>query len=215
MSSTPPDDSVCHWLDRLKDGSPEAPQQLWERYFEKLVHLARRRMHQIARRAVDEEDVAISAFHSFFEGVKAGRFPQLESREDLWKILVVITSRKAAGVRRAAGTAKRGRGSVRGESVFHNPDSPARDLGLQDFAGKEPTPEFAAAFAEEYSLLLAKLGDPVLRTVAVRKMEGATNAEIAKLLGVQVRTVERKLERIRGIWGKELEGSGVGFQTPR
>lgn len=208
MSEIRLDESVSIWLDQLKEGCEEAPQRLWERYFQRLTQLARRRLEQVARRALDEEDVAISAFQSFFEGVKAGRFPQLDNRDDLWKILVVITSRKAAGVRRAAGTAKRGKNAVRGESVFMaaGKDAAERIAGLHEFAGREPTPEFAVAVAEQCEVLLNKLGDPVLRQVAIRKMEGATNAEIALELAVQVRTVERKLERIRHIWSKDIEG---------
>jgi hypothetical protein len=42
------------------------------------------------RRAADEEDVVQDAFHSFFRGVSAGRFPQLNDRDNLWRLLVAI-----------------------------------------------------------------------------------------------------------------------------
>jgi DNA-directed RNA polymerase specialized sigma24 family protein len=66
--------------------------------------------------------------------------------------------------------------------------------------GDEPTPEFAAQAAEEYRRLLERLGDDQLRSIAVWKMEGYTNEEIAARLGCAVATVERRLHLIRKIW---------------
>src|SRR5207249_6675395 len=65
---SPVDSSVSAWIDRLKDGDPAAAQPLWERYFGRLVGLARDRLRGAARRAADEEDVALSAFDSFCRG---------------------------------------------------------------------------------------------------------------------------------------------------
>jgi hypothetical protein len=52
------------------------------------------------------------------------------------------------------------------------------------------------------------LNDPGLRQIALWKLEGDTNAEIARKLECTLRTVERKLERIRIYWGKSDEESG-------
>ena len=52
-------------------------------------------------------------------------------------------------------------------------------------------------------LLLARLPDESLRTVALWKMEGYTNAEIAARLGCVTQTVERKLRAIRTVWSNE------------
>jgi DNA-directed RNA polymerase specialized sigma24 family protein len=65
--------------------------------------------------------------------------------------------------------------------------------------GSEPTPEFAAMVAEEYRRLLERLDDDVLRKVAVLRMEGHTNDEIAEKLGCARRTVARQLALIRRI----------------
>ena len=69
--------------------------------------------------------------------------------------------------------------------------------------GKEPTPEFAAQVAEECQRLLDGLGDDELRMLALWKMEGYTNAEIAAKLGRSQPTVERKLRLIRSRWENE------------
>jgi DNA-directed RNA polymerase specialized sigma24 family protein len=44
------------------------------------------------------------------------------------------------------------------------------------------------------------LKNPDLRRIALWKLEGYTNPEIAAQLQCTVRTVERKLERIRAYW---------------
>ena len=94
----PSNGSITRCVGDLKAGDHAAAQVLWERYFDQLVRLARRKL-AIARRAgadEDEEDAALSAFDSFCAGLAGGRFPRLEDREDLWRLLVVITARKAS-----------------------------------------------------------------------------------------------------------------------
>ena len=122
-----PEASVTLWIDRLKIGDPDAAQKLWERYFRRLVGLARKKLRAAPRRAADEEDVALSAFDSFCRGAEQARFPQLHDRLD----------------------------------------------------------------------------SPELRTVAMRKVEGYGNEEIAAQFGCGLRTVERRLRLIRGIWEQE------------
>ena len=58
--------------------------------------------------------------------------------------------------------------------------------------------------ADSCCRLLDTLGRPELRQIAVWKMEGYTNAEVAAKLGCVVETVERRLRLIRSVWQKEL-----------
>jgi DNA-directed RNA polymerase specialized sigma24 family protein len=185
--------SVTQWLDQLRAGNPAAAQPLWERYFRRLVGLARKRLQDTPRGVADAEDVALSAFHSFCRGVEAGRFPQLHDRANLWHLLVVITARKAQRFAEHEGRLKRG-GSARLEE----------GVNLDQLVGSEPTPEFAAMVAEECRRLFAALEDAELERVAQRKMEGYTTDEIAQELGYVSRTVERKLRLIRTVWSQEL-----------
>jgi DNA-directed RNA polymerase specialized sigma24 family protein len=192
---------VSHWIDRLKQGDPAAAQHLWGAYFQRLVGLARTKLQGVRLRAADEEDVALSAFASFCRGAERDRFPQLADRTDLWKLLVVITARKACDLASRERRLKRGGGKVSGESALRSPDG--EQGGIAEVIGREPTPEFAVQVAEQYQQLLSVLPDDELRTVAVRKMEGCTNEEIAEQLGRSLATVERKLHLIRRIWEKE------------
>jgi RNA polymerase sigma factor (sigma-70 family) len=189
----------------LKDGDPEAIERLWEDYFQRLVGLARTLLPKEGRRAADEEDVALSAFHSLCKGAAAGRFPELDGRDDLWRLLVVITLRKARRAFRRAQSQKRGSGHVKGESVFMSAAGQDGPTGLQEMLGQEPTPDFAAEIAEECERLLDKLGDKQLRAIAIMKMDGYTVAEIAQELSCGHRSVERGLQLIRAKWKSALD----------
>ena len=195
--------SVTLWIDQLKGGDANAAQRLWQRYHARLVGLVRQKLRALPRRAADEEDVALSAFNSFCGGVEKGRFPRLDDRDDLWQILVTLAGWKANNLRRHERAAKRGGGLVRGESAFLSPDASAEVAGIDQVVDGEPSPEFAAVFAEEYQRLLDQLQDETLRRVALLKMDGYTNEEIAQELNCVVRTVERKIRGIRAIWSEE------------
>ncbi len=67
---------------------------------------------------------------------------------------------------------------------------------------KEPAPELAVMLREQIERLLDAIPDPTLRQIAELRMQGASNAEIARGLGRAVRTVERKVELIRLVWEK-------------
>jgi RNA polymerase sigma factor (sigma-70 family) len=195
--------SVTHWIGQLQAGNSAAAQPLWERYFQQLVHLARKRLQGAPRRAADEEDVALSAFDSFCRAAEDRRFPLLTDRDSLWRLLVVLTARKALHAIRDERRQKRGGGNVLDETALAGASTDENDSGLDAIIGSEPTPDFAAQVAEEYRRLLDLLGDTELRVIAVSRMEGYSTEEIAGRLSCAPRTVERKLQRIRGIWSKE------------
>jgi DNA-directed RNA polymerase specialized sigma24 family protein len=194
--------SVTHWLGELKTGDRGAAQQLWDRYFQRLVILARgrlRAMHAPTTDA-DEEDAALSAFDSFCAGVIVGRFPQLSDRDNLWWLLVTITGRKALDQAERQRRQKRGGGRLKNEADLLGGRGDGKAIALEQFVGAEPTPEFAAMVAEEYRNRLEALQDDALRRIATWKLEGYTNEEIAARLGCALRTVANKLKLIRLKW---------------
>ncbi len=193
--------SVTGWIGDLKSGEPDAADRLWQRYFAGLVRLARKKLEAVPRAAAveDEEDAALSAFHSLCAGAAAGRFDRLKDRDDLWRLLVVITMRKVCDQLRRQRKLKRGGGRVVAEAALAglDPDSPG---GFEQFIGREPAPEFAAMLAEEFQVRLGSLPDESLRQVALWKLEGYSSDEIADRIGCVCRTVDRKLELIRKAW---------------
>src|SRR5262245_28554741 len=110
--------SVSSCIQGLKQGDESAFQELWERYFTRLVHLARKKLGDAPRRVADEEDVALSVLHSLCSGARRGRFPLLADRDDLWRLLLVLTARKVSNQIKYWRREKRGGGRVRGESAF-------------------------------------------------------------------------------------------------
>ena len=196
------DNSVSRWLEGVREGNDADVQKLWDRYFQRLVRLASARLPGHVRRMSDEEDLALSAFHSFCDRVGRGQFPQLVDRDDLWRLLVTITTRKVVDWVRHQTRQKRGGGQVVGESAIMTGEE--IDEGMAVLLSREPTPEVAAQFAEDYERLLAKLENPMLKSIALRKLEGHTTDEIAEELGTSRRTVDRKLHLIRLIWQEEL-----------
>ena len=148
------------------------------------------------------------AYARFYEGVAAGRFPRLSDRDDLWQVLLMLTERTAVDQRRRERADKRGGGEVLGESAMasrHQEQSGTP--GVPQIQGNEPSPWFAYQVAEELENRLQKLDavDPVLRQIALDKLDGCTNEEIAQRMKRGVRSVERQLSVIRGIWNEERE----------
>lgn len=191
-------DPVTVWIDQLKAGDRASVQPLWQRYFEQMVRLARQRLRAAPRRMADEEDVALSAFDSFCRAAEQGRFPQLTDRDSLWSHLFYYTIRKASHLIRSECRLKRGGGKVQDESLDGEGEP-----GVMQVLSEEPSPELAALAAEQCRLLLERLPDAGLRSVAQWKLEGYTNDEIATKLGCVRRSVERMLQLIRSLWKEE------------
>jgi RNA polymerase sigma factor (sigma-70 family) len=178
--------SVTQLIEQLKAGDETAVTPLWDRFFRRLEVQARAMLRGVPQEEADEEDLALSAFHSFCKAVADGRFAQLANRNQLWTLLMAITKRKARDYWRRANRRKSG--------------AKERELDLEQVADLEPTPYLAALAGDNLRWMLAILDDDKLRRVALLKIEGYTDKEIAARLSCSVRTVERRLECIRRIW---------------
>jgi DNA-directed RNA polymerase specialized sigma24 family protein len=192
MSSDVP---VTVWIQQLGAGDQAALQNLWHLYYPRLVGLARRRLEGTPCQVANEEDAALSAFKSFYRGVERGRFPRLADRHDLWQVLLMLTLRKASNQRRHFNARRRDGCRTREED----------GRAIAELVSREPDPAFAAEVAEQCRWLMVQLRNDTLRQVALGKLEGHTNAEIAARLGCAEVTVQRKLHEIRAIWKKKSE----------
>jgi DNA-directed RNA polymerase specialized sigma24 family protein len=76
---------------------------------------------------------------------------------------------------------------------------------LNNVPAREPTPELAAEVADLSQYLLKLLPETDLQQLVLLKLEGHTNDEVAELMSVTRRTVQRKLERIRRHWLESTE----------
>ncbi len=191
MSTTLESESITQWFQRLRCGDELAATLLWQHYFPRLVQLAQTRFAADRDPAYGAEDAAQSVFHLLCRGAQQGHYERIAGRDDLWRLLVTATRRKVIDHVRRNQATKRGAGAV-----VQSIDS--------DLVAPEPTPEWVAIMNERLEMLLSSLRDDTLRTIALRRLEGYSNAEIATELAVSERTIERKLTLIRGDWQKEV-----------
>jgi DNA-directed RNA polymerase specialized sigma24 family protein len=195
--------SVTRLIIELRSDEPKvraaAARLVWGRYFKELLKLARSQLSAQIRTREDEEDVLQSMYKSFCIRQRRGDF-DLANRDQLWNLLVQITLRKA---RNTANRHLQGKRDIRREDIA-TVQSPDALLDQIDSSG--PTPAEAALLNEALERRFQMLRQPELRQIARWKLEGYTNPEIAAQLDCTVRTVERKLERIRVYWQTAEEG---------
>ena len=195
----PSHESVTQWVQNLAgDGSAKgerAAEALWRRYASQLIAIARRAIDERTRRREDEEDVVLSVFASFCDRAQAGKF-ELSDRDDLWKLLVAMTTFKS---RRAIARHRRQRRDARRETAAPAADASAEITWAQVLGDNGPSDEDALELVEEFERRMAQL-DETCRQVAAMRLEGSSNREIARRLQTAERTIERKLQRIRQTW---------------
>jgi DNA-directed RNA polymerase specialized sigma24 family protein len=160
-------------------------QVLWQHYFEPMVRVAEGRLRGASCRAGGAEDVAVDAFLRFCREVqRQGRFPDLSSRDNLLRLLFRFTVCEAGDFR--ARETRRHR-VVRGDSALGG-------AGFELHAGREPPPEGQAQLAS----LLGKLPEErKLRSIALLRLQGLSNDEIAAACEVSRATVEMRFRLIR------------------
>lgn len=189
-----PENSVTMMLSKLKGGDDLAAQLIWDRFFDRVTALARKKLGAISKRSVDEEDVALSAINALYNGAADGRFHTLRNRDDLWQILCMITSRKAASAWRK----QRSRKEV-GESFVSGGQTNDDALGIEHIATAKPDQAYVDSLTDTSNELLEGLDDR-LREVAIFKLQGHKNQEIADMIGRSIKSVERYLATIREQW---------------
>ena len=176
-----------------------AAEEIWERYGDLLRDLAltaprrpRAAVRGRGRRSAEHVQELL------LRHGRRGRFT-LDNRSDLWKLRPGSRGTRPGG---RPGCDTRGIRDVGEEQPTTTgdagPDGSLDRIGQVPATGPGPADEVERAEALEG--LLGSLPDPVLREIAQAKLEGLTNEEIAARRGCVVRTVERKLQRIREAW---------------
>ena len=199
--------SVSEWIQSLRNGDETAAARIWSRYAELLMSMARSRLRRTPRQVADEEDIVVAAFDACFRAFRKGRYEEILNRDDFFRLIIKITERKLIDQKRHLFAKKRVglKGQSRDSSLSADNDSAS--LKWEDqVLSREPSPEFAAAFADEFQRLVGLLGD-TLATVLKLRLEGHSNVEIAKITGCAVSTVERYFRLIRKTWeGEAADG---------
>jgi len=205
------DGSVTRLIQLLRSGDATerdlAARLIWERYFRDLLELARSNLNRRIRRREDEEDVLQSMYKSFCLRQQRGEF-DLAGRDALWKLLVTITLRKA---RNAAKKQLRDKRDIaREQTIADSDESESAHWALEQMDAASPSPAEAAVLNEALERRLEALADPELRQIALWRLEGYTNREIADRLDCTERSIERRLERIRSKWTSYDDGALSG-----
>ncbi len=186
-------------LFRIQNSRDEdACARLWQSVYERIVTYTRGRIAVKDQRVADEEDIAQSAMKSFFRAAEAGRFRTLTNSDELWRILITVMARKSHALQQRQAAEKRGDGQVRGDSVFRLV-AQGRISGT-NFADLR---RFVDELLGECRERIEALPDEILRTIAVKRMEGFQVTEIAVEMSLSVATIKRKLARIRDLWAAD------------
>ena len=170
--------------DRLRAGDPQAAETVFARYARELVRVAEQHLSRKLAGRIDGEDVVQSVFRTFFRRSAAGEF-EIESSNEMWRLLVTITLRKARAKGRFHTAANRDAGAEAGG-----------DAGLFDVADREPGPEEAALLVDQIETLLRGL-PPLYARLLDLKLQGHTVVDIASELKVSRHTVHRALNLLQ------------------
>lgn len=151
------------------------------------------------RSVADEDDVALDAFTAFLKRTAEGAYPALQTRDDLWRVLVRVTYTYAWKQIRFFRRLKRS-GDLQTLS---------EDFVLSSLASQDPPPDVVVGLSETLNQLLGGLPDKEIRTIAIRRLEGCTNEEIAAELNRSLTTIERRMRLIRECWSRTLENDAT------
>jgi RNA polymerase sigma factor (sigma-70 family) len=203
------DGSVTQLIHDLRSENPAvrdvAARLIWQRYFHSLLELARSHLDKRVRRRTDEEDVAQSMYKSFCLRQQRGEF-DLAGRDELWRLLVTITLRKA---RNAVGAQRRRKRDIaRDRPLTVEGTRNSHQWILEEMDAAVPTPAEAMVLNEALERRLDALGDKELRQISLWRLEGYTNREIAERLNCTERSIERKVGRVRTVWRSFDDGGG-------
>ncbi len=191
-------------LRRFKAGEKDAANELIGQYFERVRSAAQTRLAMRGGRVEGPDDIAVSVFESLWERANNNDFDDedLATTDELWRLLSRMIQFKTEDAARRNSAQKRGRGSVRGESVFEKQDD--SNPGIDGNVGTSFTPSEILQLKESYTQLMQRLDDETLQKIAVMRFENYKVSEIASEFGMSERWVKRKLAMIRLSWTDEL-----------
>jgi RNA polymerase sigma-70 factor (ECF subfamily) len=187
MSESTPSQDDRDLVAAYQAGSDTAAQILFDRYCEKLLRLARRRIGQRLVGRIDPEDVIQSAFRTFFVHVRKSDFSFAEE-SDLFKLLVRLTVHKTLRQIAHHRAAKRDPAREIGQALED------RDL-MEQLISQEPPPEAGITLLEEMERFFSRLTE-FERQVLELRLQGYSSSEIAEKLQTYDRKIRRVLERI-------------------
>ena len=182
---------------------PAFIEELWDAFYPRVKLAVLSRVRSIQRPVADESGIALSAFHSFIENARNGKFPNLVDQDEMWRLVKRIAIRKTSDVRKNLLAQKRGGGAiVFGQSDFS--DDSGLSQGIHTASDRHGEPSEPVEVADLLNTMLQRLPDARHRDVILLKLQGASVVTIAECLGTTTRTIQRILKKIEQSWQSVL-----------
>jgi len=182
---------------------PAFIEELWDAFYPRVKLAVLSRVRSIQRPVADESGIALSAFHSFIENARNGKFPNLVDQDEMWRLVKRIAIRKTSDVRKNLLAQKRGGGAiVFGQSDFS--DDSGLSQGIHSASDRHGEPSEPVEVADLLNTMLQRLPDARHQDVILLKLQGASVVTIAECLGTTTRTIQRILKKIEQSWQSVL-----------
>ncbi|MEM0926369.1 MAG: protein kinase [Planctomycetota bacterium] len=174
-----PDSWLLH---KWKNGDEQAAAVLFDRYALRLVALVASRLNRRYRSQIDPAEVMQSAMGSFFNAARASRI-QLNDGVSLWRLLATFARRKLARSVEHHSAIKRGGGRI--QTPLDQAENQAEIVSEDETSANEFVGFLKAELsADQFSVVEGLLA-------------GLSQREVAKSLGIDERTVRRRVSRVR------------------
>lgn len=179
----------------VQNGEQAAATDLYVRYSDRLLKLAKRNTSKNLATRFDPEDVVQSVFRSFFRRVSHGAY-DVPQGEELWRLLLVLSLNKVRAL------ARHHRAQKRNVDVTFRSATEDEDGGAM-FVAPDPQPR----------QILEMVVDDVLRTmpeaqrfIVEQRIQGHSVVEIADQTKRSRRTVERVIKKFRDTIAELTDG---------
>ena len=169
----------------IREGEQQAATDLFFRYSDRLLNLAKSNTSPQLAPRFDPEDVVQSVFRSFFRRVSDGAY-DVPPGEELWRLLLVLSLNKVRAL------AKFHRAQKRSVEATLTGDEYA-DL-VEEFSEPDPQPRKILEMVLEK--VLGELPDSQ-RDIVERRIQGESVVDIAASTQRSRRTVERVIKKFR------------------
>jgi RNA polymerase sigma factor (sigma-70 family) len=176
-------DPVADWIRRWSAGDPLAAELLFARYAAQLTRVAEQHLSRKVAAREGGEDVVQSVFRTFFRRSAEEQF-QIDTSDQLWRLLAKITVQKVRTRGRYHTAKKRSAGAE---------VAPEDDSWVAEALGREPDPAAAVELVDLMEALLQGMPPLYCRVLELR-LQGMVPADVARELNISRNTVYRALD---------------------
>jgi RNA polymerase sigma factor (sigma-70 family) len=195
-------------IEQAQNGDQRAIETLWNHYYSKLKAAVRQRVKSIPVLMSDSSDLASTALHGFFHRALIDKEFDLRSPNAVWKLIQLITTRhvndqlKRLKAQKRCGKVPAGaedfESNLEINSQSHSYGRRVEESQVIDSNGTSAEAEFD--YLELLDRLLESVDDKRAGQVILLRLENRSNAEIAEMLGLSLRTVQRILKQLTTTW---------------